>query len=83
MTTGVAETFYCVNCGSQASLVFRPHAVEQDRKLIVIREVPMYECDSCAETYMTTDVMKQLDRLIADLRKGHADEAIVRYPAAA
>lgn len=74
---------YCVNCGARAALVLRPHAVERAGKLIVVRDVPMYECDSCAETYLSTDVMRELDGLIAALLNGRADEAIVRYPAAA
>jgi hypothetical protein len=50
---------------------------------MVIRDVPMHECDSCGETYMTTAVMKQLDGLVAQLLAGKADEAIARYPVAA
>ncbi len=59
------EEFYCVNCSGKTAVVFRPYAVERGGKLVVIREVPMHECDSCGETYITTAVMKQLDELVA------------------
>jgi len=77
------DEFYCVTCSGKAAVVFRPYAVERGGKLVVVRDVPMHECDSCGETYLTTAVMKQLDELIAQLLTGKADEAIVRYPVAA
>jgi len=76
-------THHCVQCGGAAVLVRRPYAVERSGKLLVIRDVPMFECDSCAEAYMSTDVMRQLDVILADLSSARADEAIVRFPAAA
>lgn len=78
-----SEEFHCVNCSGKTAVVFRPYAVERGGKLAVIRDVPMQECDSCGEVYMTTAVMKQLDELISQLLAGKADEAIVRYPVAA
>lgn len=83
MTMADHDAFYSTNCGGEAVLVSRPHAVEQGGKLTVVRGVPMYECDACGETYLTTAVMKQLDALVADLTGGRADEAIVRFSAAA
>jgi YgiT-type zinc finger domain-containing protein len=77
------EEFYCVNCSGKTATVFRPYAIERGGKLVVIRDVPMHECDSCGETYMTAAVMKQLDELVAQMLAGKADEAIVRYPVAA
>lgn len=77
------EEFYCVNCSGKTAVVLRPYAVERGGKLVVVRDVPMHECDSCGESYMTTVVMKQLDELVAQLLAGNADEAIVRYPVAA
>ena len=77
------EQFYCVNCSGETAVVVRPHAVEREGKLVVIRDVPMQECDSCGEVYLTTAVMRQLDELIAQVLAGRADEAIVRYPVAA
>ncbi|MDP9822658.1 YgiT-type zinc finger protein [Nocardioides massiliensis] len=74
--------FPCVECGSSAVEVLRPHAVDRHGKLVVIRDVPMYECGSCGEVYLTPAVMKELDALVARLIAGGADEAIVHYQAA-
>ncbi|MEO9138920.1 MAG: YgiT-type zinc finger protein [Jatrophihabitans sp.] len=77
------EEFYCVNCSGETVVVLRPYAVERNGKLVVVRDVPMHECDECGETYLTPAVMKQLDGLVADLLAGNADQAIIRYPVAA
>lgn len=77
------EEFYCVNCSGRTAVVLRPYAIERGGKLVVVRDVPMQDCDSCGETYLTTAVMQQLDELVAQLLAGKADEAIVRYPVAA
>ena len=77
------EEYFCVNCSGKTVVVFRPYAVERNGKLVVVREVPMNECESCGEVYLTPAVMKQLDELVAGLLTGNADEAIVYYPVAA
>ncbi|MDT0203024.1 type II toxin-antitoxin system MqsA family antitoxin [Nocardioides sp. AE5] len=73
---------FCVSCGGRTAPIFRPHTVDRDGKLVVIRDVPMHECDGCGETYMTPAVMRQLDALVAKLLTGRADETIVHYQAA-
>lgn len=80
------DQFHCVNCSGKTAVVLRPYAVERNGKLVVVRDVPMHECDECdecGETYLTPAVMKQLDGLVAELLAGNADEAIIRYPVAA
>ena len=77
------EKYFCVNCSGTTVVVFRPYAVERNGKLVVVRDVPMNECESCGEVYLTPAVMMQLDELIAALLTGDADEAIVHYPVAA
>lgn len=77
------DEYYCDNSSSKTALVFRPYTVDRGGKLVVIRDVPMHECDNCGEVYLTAAVMKQLDELIAQLLAGDKDENIVRYPAAA
>jgi len=74
--------FFCVSCGGSTVQVFLPHTVDRDGKLIVIREVPMHECNGCGEVYMTTAVMKQLDEIVGQLLAGAAAQAIVNYRAA-
>lgn len=76
----VSTTYFCVQCGAHAAVVRHPYADEQDGKLLVVRDVPMHECDSCAEAYMSTEVVKQLDIILADLSSAAADKAIVRFP---
>lgn len=76
------EEFYCVSCGGSTAQVLRPHTVDRDGKLIVVRDVPMHTCDNCGEVYLSTAVMKQLDELVGRLLTGVADEVIVHYQAA-
>lgn len=79
----VAARVACTHCGGTAQRVLRPYAVERGGTLIVVRDVPMLECDDCAETYFTTEVMRELDRVIADVATGQDGEAIIRFPVAA
>lgn len=77
-----SNEFYCVNCSGRTVTVLRPHAVERKGKLLVVRDVPMHECDSCGEVYLTPQVMNRLDELVAELLVGQAEEAIVHFQAA-
>jgi len=72
----------CSLCDDPTVAVLRPYTVDRYGKLIVIRDVPMYECGTCGEVYLTPEVMRHLDAMIAVLRAGDADEAIVHYRAA-
>ncbi len=76
------KTFYCVNCGGSTASILQPHTVDRGGKLIVVREVPMHQCNDCGETYLSAEVMKSLDDLVTHLLAGVADETIVHYSAA-
>lgn len=75
--------YSCIQCGGQAVAIRKPYAVERGGKLLVVRDVPMLECDDCAEAYMSTETMRQLDLVLAAVAATPADEAIVRFPVAA
>ena len=73
--------FHCVECGGNTVEVKRPHTVDRDGSLVVVRGVPMHECTSCGELFMTPDVMKRLDVLLGRHLGGDA-ETIIHFQAA-
>lgn len=73
--------FYCVECGGSTTEVNRPHTVDRDGSLVVVRGVPMHQCTDCGELFMTPEIMKQLDVLLGRHLGGSA-ETIVNFRAA-
>lgn len=62
----------------------RPKAVEHDRRIAVIRDVPVEVCDSCCEVHLDVAVTKQLDVLFRRLLEGPVEQVVAHYqPAAA
>ena len=76
------DEVHCINCGGPATPVLRPYAVKRNGKLAVVREVPMLDCDSCGESYMTAEVVTQLDGILGELLAGSNDVTVAHFPEA-
>jgi YgiT-type zinc finger domain-containing protein len=50
------------------------------RTIVIIRDVPAYECDSCAEYLFADDVMECIDALLASTT-GSGELTVIRYAA--
>jgi YgiT-type zinc finger domain-containing protein len=47
--------------------------------MVIIKHVPCLTCDQCGETAFTGTVVKQLDKIINDLKESLTEVAIVQY----
>lgn len=69
----------CDECQSETSVTLRPRAFERGGRLIVVRDVPLQECDACGEVYLTTIVAGRLDVITRHVLDGPSDVAVVQY----
>ncbi len=66
----------CIRCGHEAYQSVTTEAIEMDGGLLVIRNIPCYKCEICDEVQFTGDVVKQIEKVIADAKK-HINEITV------
>lgn len=71
----------CTMCGSlmepiQTDLPFKLN----NRRILVVKDLPVYQCRSCGEFMLSDQVMEALDRLIEATDK-NAELEIRRYAA--
>ena len=60
----VAEV--CSFCGEQAArLHLKTQTFGQGDRMIVIENVPTYVCDNCHESYITAEVSRAIDEILA------------------
>ncbi|MDQ3010019.1 MAG: type II toxin-antitoxin system MqsA family antitoxin [Acidobacteriota bacterium] len=56
----------CSFCGQKtARLTARTHAFGKGSEMIVIESVPTWSCDNCGEVYITAEVSRAIDEVIA------------------
>jgi len=59
-----AET--CSFCGKQAARLFlKTQTFGQGEGMIVIENVPTFVCDNCHESYITAEVSRAIDEILA------------------
>jgi YgiT-type zinc finger domain-containing protein len=58
------DSIVCDNCGKKGA---RTHKVSRSygkgKKLLVIENVPVVTCPNCGESYLTADVLQELERI--------------------
>lgn len=56
----------CSFCGQQAArLYLKNHTFGQGDRMIVIESVPTFVCDNCHESYITAEVSRAIDEILA------------------
>ncbi|MGH9847325.1 MAG: type II toxin-antitoxin system MqsA family antitoxin [Blastocatellia bacterium] len=56
----------CSFCGEQAArLHLKNQTFGQGDRMIVIENVPTFVCDNCHESYITADVSRAIDEILA------------------
>jgi YgiT-type zinc finger domain-containing protein len=56
----------CSFCGEQtARLHLKNHIFGQGDRMIVIENVPTFVCDNCHESYITAEVSRAIDEILA------------------
>lgn len=55
------------------------YMVDLDGHIIIVKNVPSFVCTQCGDTTYSTDVVKQLERIVKQLRKEATELSIVNY----
>jgi YgiT-type zinc finger domain-containing protein len=56
----------CSFCGKQtARLYLKNHTFGHGPRMIVIENVPTYVCDNCRESYVTAEISRAIDEVLA------------------
>jgi len=70
-------------CDGTMVATTRPKALERDRRLAVVHDIPVLVCDSCGEVYLDALVARQLDVLFRRLLDGPVDQVVGHYDSSA
>ncbi|MCR5147025.1 MAG: type II toxin-antitoxin system MqsA family antitoxin [Clostridia bacterium] len=69
----------CFMCKGETEKKLVNYLVDVDNTIIIIKEVPANVCKQCGERYFDNDVMKNLEKIIDDVKKVSVEISIVKY----
>ncbi|ORT98819.1 hypothetical protein D081_2384 [Anaerovibrio sp. JC8] len=69
----------CMKCGADAVKGFTTDVTDLGNCLIIVRNVPCYKCEECAEVIYTGDTIRKLEAIIEQAKKALSDIAVVDY----
>ena len=69
----------CFMCKGETSKKLVNYLVDIDNNIIIIKEVPANVCNQCGERYFDNDVMKNLEKIIDEVKKVSMEISIVNY----
>ena len=69
----------CFMCKGETESKFVNYLVDIDNNIIIIKEVPAHVCKQCGERYFDNDVMKNLEKIIDEVKRVSMEISIVNY----
>ncbi len=66
-------------CKGETESKFVNYLVDIDNNIIIIKEVPAHVCKQCGERYFDNDVMKNLEKIIDEVKRVSMEISIVNY----
>lgn len=73
----------CIRCLNETYRSTTTEAIELGFGVLVIRNIPCYKCEICDEIHFTGDVVKQLEKIIADAKLRMEQFSVIEYHSAA
>ncbi len=73
----------CIRCSNETYRSTTTEAIELGFGVLVIRNIPCYKCEMCDEIHFTGDVVKQLEKIIADAKLRMEQFSVIEYHSAA
>lgn len=73
--------FYCKRGEMVASVT--THVVDLGHCIVIIRNVPCYECELCGKKEYSDEVMSHLDKIVSEAKNSVADVFLKDYRVAA
>ncbi|MBO7461509.1 MAG: YgiT-type zinc finger protein [Bacteroidales bacterium] len=69
----------CQRCGYNAIKTKTSSVTDLGDVLIIIRNVPCYQCEHCDEIIYTGDVVANLEKIIAAAKALHQEISVIDY----
>ncbi|MGN0194178.1 MAG: YgiT-type zinc finger protein [Pseudoramibacter sp.] len=69
----------CTRCGGNATKTTTTDVTDLGYCLVIIRNVPCYQCDDCDEIIYTGDVVKKIEKIINSAKKLMQEISVVDY----
>lgn len=69
----------CFMCKGETESKLVNYLVDIDNNIIIIKEVPAHVCKQCGERYFDNDVMKNLEKIIDEVKRVSMEISIVNY----
>ena len=69
----------CMKCGKPVYKSLTSEAIELGFGLLVIRDIPCYKCEECAEILYTGDVVKKIEKIIEDAKSRMEEQTILYF----
>jgi len=70
----------CFYCKGSLKEDITNHVVNlENRRVIIIRDVPCEKCTQCGETYYNDEVTSQLETIVNKLKTSLTEVAIINY----
>lgn len=69
----------CFMCKGETEKKLVNYLVDIDNTIIIIKEVPANVCKQCGERYFDNDVMKNIEKIIDEVKKVSIEISIVNY----
>ena len=73
----------CFKCGAMMEKGTATSVTDLGNCLVIVRNVPCYECAECDEIFYTGDVVEHLEKIIDDAKKLLQEISIIDYSKAA
>ena len=72
----------CFFCKGEMKPSTTTHFVDLKKCMVIVKNVPCWECQKCGEIFLDNDVVKRLDSIIEKLGELMTEIAVVEYNAA-
>ena len=69
----------CIRCGKDSYKSTTTEAIEMDRGLLVIRNIPCYKCKECDEIFYTGDVALRIENITQQVKQLMQEVTIIDY----
>ena len=69
----------CIKCGKNTYKSTTSEAIELEKGVLVIRNIPCYKCEFCDEIHFTGDVVKQVEKIINQAKKRMEQISVVDF----
>ncbi len=71
----------CFDCGAEMLASTTTHFVDLKKRIVIVKNVPCFECEQCGEKYYTDEVAQRLDEIVESLSRFMTEIAVVDYSA--